>query len=202
MSTDGPSTEPRSSRRRRWLIAGGIALVTLLVVSATAWFAANLVGAVRLMDTGRRSGPVGQVAQPTVTKVVDGDTIEVRVGGRTEKVRLIGIDTPETKDPRRPVQCYGAEASAHTAELLPPGTAVRLERDVEERDAYDRLLAYVYRSSDDLFVNLELARDGYADLLTFPPNVAHTTELRAAVDEARRGQRGLWAACGGPGHPA
>ena len=123
------------------------------------------------------------------------------MGGRTEKVRLLGIDTPETKDPRKPVQCFGKEASARTADLLPPGTEVRLVRDVEERDRYDRLLAYVYRD-DGLFVNLDLARGGYADLLTYPPNVAHTAELQEAVAEARREQRGLWQACGGPGRPA
>lgn len=137
-----------------------------------------------------------------VVKVIDGDTIEVTHAGRKEKVRLLGIDTPETKDPRKPVQCFGTEASAHTAELLPPGTEVILVPDVERRDRYDRLLAYVYRFSDHLFVNLELARGGYADLLTYPPNVAHTAELSAAVAEARREQRGLWQACGGPGRPA
>ena len=76
--------------------------------------------------------------------------------GRDERVRLIGIDTPETVDPRKPVQCFGKEASDHTKALLPAGTAVRLERDAEARDRYDRLLAYVYRASDGLFVNLEL----------------------------------------------
>jgi micrococcal nuclease len=131
-----------------------------------------------------------------VERVVDGDTIVVRIGGRTEKVRLIGIDTPETVDPRRPVGCFGKEASDHTKELLPPGTTVRLVRDVEARDRYDRLLAYVYRARDDLFVNLALARDGYASIATYPPNVAHVDELTAASAEARREGRGLWSACG------
>ena len=100
-------------------------------------------------------------------------------------MRLIGIDTPETVDPRKPVQCFGKEASAHTHDLLPPGTVVRLERDVEARDRYDRLLAYVYRVSDGLFVNLALARDGYAQLLTIPPNVTYVDQFRAAVADAR-----------------
>jgi micrococcal nuclease len=150
-------------------------------------------------------GPSGATARPgavRVVEVVDGDTIDVEVGGRTEHVRLIGIDTPETKDPRTPVECFGAEASARTAELLPPGTEVRLVSDVEERDRYDRLLAYVYRVGDGLFVNLALAREGYADQLTIAPNVAHTAELRAATSEARREQRGLWPACGGIDTPA
>src|SRR5205085_3089746 len=89
----------------------------------------------------------------TVARVVDGDTIVVHLGGRTETVRLLGIDTPETVDPRKPVQCFGTEASHRTKELLPPGTGVRLERDVEARDIYGRLLAYV-RRDDGTFVNL------------------------------------------------
>ncbi len=136
-----------------------------------------------------------------VTHEVDGDTIRVRVAGRDETVRLIGIDTPETKDPRRPVQCFGKEAADRTAALLPPGTEVRLVRDAEQRDRYGRLLAYVYRAYDSLFVNLSLARDGYASVYTFPPNVAHTDEFVAAVAEARAAGRGLWRACGGPGVP-
>lgn len=127
-----------------------------------------------------------------VRSVVDGDTVEVSGG---ERVRLIGVDTPETKDPNRPVGCYGQEASTFTATLLPPGTEVRLVGDVEQRDRYGRLLAYVYRRADGLFVNAELLRRGYAQLLTVPPNVAHTDEFVAIAGEAREGQRGLWGAC-------
>jgi micrococcal nuclease len=138
----------------------------------------------------------------TVSHVVDGDTIDVTIGGRRERVRLIGINTPETVDPRRPVECFGHEASEHTSTLLPIGTEVDLVRDVEPRDAYGRLLAYVYRRPDGLFVNLDLAAQGYADLLTFPPNIAHVDEFRAAVAAARRASRGLWSRCravsGGP----
>ena len=131
----------------------------------------------------------------TVEHVVDGDTIDVTIGGHRERVRLIGINTPETVDPRRPVECFGHEASAHTSTLLPVGTEVDLVRDVEPRDAYGRLLAYVYRRPDGLFVNLDLAAQGYADLLTFPPNIAHVDEFRAAVAAARRASRGLWSRC-------
>ncbi len=137
----------------------------------------------------------------SVTSVTDGDTIVVRVAGQTDSVRLLGIDTPEVKDPRKPVQCFGKEASVYTKRLLPAGTAVRLERDVEPRDQYGRLLAYVYRAADGLFVNLELARQGYAGLLTYPPNVAHEPELQRAVAAARAEGRGLWSACGGLGVP-
>jgi micrococcal nuclease len=127
-----------------------------------------------------------------VARVVDGDTIEVAGG---ERVRLIGVDTPETKDPKRPVGCFGKEASAFTASLLPAGTRVRLVGDAEQRDRYGRLLAYVYRRTDGLFVNAELLRRGFGQLLTIPPNVAHTDEFAAIARQAREGGQGLWAAC-------
>ena len=133
----------------------------------------------------------------TVVRVVDGDTVVVDVAGRRETVRLIGVDTPETKKPNTPVQCYGPEASAFTTSLLPPGTAVRLERDVEPRDAYDRLLAYVYRTADDLFVNLELVRTGHAVTLEFPPNTTNARRFAAAAADAEQHDRGLWGACPG-----
>jgi micrococcal nuclease len=130
-----------------------------------------------------------------IVRVVDGDTVVAHLPGGDEKVRLIGIDTPETVDPRKPVQCFGKEASDRTKQLLPPGTAVRLERDVEARDRYGRLLAYVYRSSDGTFVNLALAEEGFAQPLTIPPNVAYTSRFSAAAAAARAAHRGLWSAC-------
>ena len=137
-----------------------------------------------------------------VTHIDDGDTIDVRVGATTERVRLIGIDTPETKKPNTPIQCFGREASAFTAAFLPIGTAVRLERDVEPRDPYHRLLAYVYRASDGAFVNLELVRGGYARQLSIAPNTAHADDFASAVDTARSAGRGLWSACPAFGSPA
>jgi micrococcal nuclease len=138
-------------------------------------------------------------AQPpgnaTVERVVDGDTIIVHVGGRRERVRFIGMDTPESVKPNTPVQCFAIAASNRTKQLLPAGTAVRLVGDVEQRDKYKRLLAYVYRARDNLFVNLSLVRDGYAQPYTFPPNVAHTNEFVAAAADARNAGRGLWSAC-------
>jgi micrococcal nuclease len=132
----------------------------------------------------------------TVARVVDGDTIRVRIEGHDEPVRLVGIDTPESVKPGTPVQCFALAASARTKALLPEGSEVRLVRDVEERDRYGRLLAYVYRADDDLFVNLALVREGYAVALTIPPNVAHADEIVAAARDARESGRGLWAACG------
>src|SRR5207302_8447376 len=128
----------------------------------------------------------------TVARVVDGATIIVRLAARRERVRLIGIDTPESVKPNTPVQCFALEASHRTKSLLPAGTAVRLEGDVDPRDQYGRLLAYVFRQRDGLFVNLSLAEDGYAVPYTYPPNVAHVDEFVSAAAEARSANRGLW----------
>ena len=162
-----------------------------------------VLGAVAVVAAGRQlgGGNATNVPRPgaaTVTRVVDGDTIRVRLGSVEESVRLIGIDTPETHGRGGLRECFGLEASRRTSALLPPGTPVRLVRDVEARDRYQRLLAYVYRSADGLFVNLALAREGYATTLTYPPNVAHTDQLVSAVRAAREAQRGLWRRCGGP----
>lgn len=137
-------------------------------------------------------------ANATMVRAVDGDTIVVDVGGTEESVRLIGINTPESVDRSRPVMCFGKEASTHMAELLPPGTPLRLERDVEPRDRYDRLLAYVYRASDGRFVNLAMVEDGFANFYTFPPNVEHTEAFRSAARTARQDGTGLWSACEKP----
>jgi micrococcal nuclease len=156
--------------------------------------AAALAACGRSTPSVRGARPTGG-ANATVERVVDGDTIIVRAAGRRERVRLIGIDTPESVKPNTPVQCFAIEASNRTKALLPAGTGVRLVGDVEQRDRYKRLLAYVYRASDNAFVNLLLAREGYAVPYTFPPNVAHTSEFVAAAAEARDAHRGLWSAC-------
>lgn len=127
-----------------------------------------------------------------MSRVIDGDTIVVDGG---ERIRFIGIDTPETKDPRKPVQCFGVEASAFTSSLLPPGTPVELVYDVERTDRYGRTLAYVYRSDDRVFVNEVLVRDGYAVSATYPPNVAHSDEFAVLAGDARSAERGLWGSC-------
>jgi micrococcal nuclease len=144
---------------------------------------------------GDRASTGAAPGQATVERVVDGDTLVVRIQGRRERVRFLGMDTPESVKPNTPVQCFAIEASKRTKALLPPGAHVRLVRDVEQRDRYQRLLAYVYRARDNLFVNVSLVRDGYAVPYTYPPNVAHTTEIVAAGAEARDARRGLWSAC-------
>jgi micrococcal nuclease len=146
-------------------------------------------------DGGATAGPQRPDARTAhVVRVVDGDTILVRLAGAKERVRLIGVDTPETVKPNTPVQCFGRRASAQTHRLL-DGRDVRLVPDVEARDRYGRLLAYVYRAPDGLFVNAELARRGYARQMTIPPNVRFAERFRALVAEARGAGRGLWSAC-------
>lgn len=133
-------------------------------------------------------------ADGVVVRVVDGDTIRVRVGASVERVRYIGIDTPETVKPGTPVQCYGKAASAFNSRLV-RAQRVRLVFDAERRDRYGRLLAYVYRQPDGLFVNAELVRRGYAEPMEIAPNVAHARQLAGLAGAARRARRGLWAAC-------
>jgi micrococcal nuclease len=132
-----------------------------------------------------------------VTKVVDGDTIYVQIGGVTKTVRFIGIDTPETVDPRRPVGCFGKEASNKTKEIL-TGKEVILQKDVSDTDKYSRILRYIFLPLEDgqmLFVNDYLVREGYAKVLTYPPDVKYNERFREAEREARLGKKGLWDKC-------
>ncbi|MFC1529553.1 thermonuclease family protein [Gemmatimonadota bacterium] len=124
-----------------------------------------------------------------VERVIDGDTIRVRIGDRIETVRYIGVDTPESVHPTRGIEPYGLAASAFNRTLV-EGQRVRLGFDVEERDRYGRLLAYVY--TDSLFVNAELLRQGYAQVMTVPPNVRHADDFLRLQREAREADRGLW----------
>ena len=141
------------------------------------------------------TAPGGVVANGIVERVVDGDTVVVRFDGDVESVRLIGIDTPESVKPNSPVECFGKEAAAFTVTLLPKDTPVRVERDVEARDDYGRLLGYVIRADDALFVNAEIVRHGYAQPLTIPPNVAHVDEFVHAARDAEAADLGLWSSC-------
>jgi micrococcal nuclease len=131
-------------------------------------------------------------------RVVDGDTIRVRLAGGEEPVRYIGVDTPESVKPGSPVECFARRASAFNARLV-EGERVRLVSDVESHDRYGRRLAYVYRARDDLFVNAELVRQGYATVATFPPNVRYADEFERLARRARMSGRGLWSRCEGQG---
>ena len=131
----------------------------------------------------------------TVRSVIDGDTIDISISGRTERVRLIGINTPETKHPTKGIECFGPEASAYLEQLLPKGTRLRVERDIEARDIYGRLLLYIYVADTDLFVNLELVARGFAQPMVFEPNTAHKLEFAHAATQAERSNIGMWQAC-------
>jgi len=131
-----------------------------------------------------------------VIRVVDGDTIDVDIDGRRESVRLIGIDTPEKTGGFREAECFGDEATARVEELLAPGEPVYLERDEELYDRFDRVLAYVHRTSDSLFVNHQLVLEGFAEAFRFEPNTFHANLFENAEADARSADRGLWAACG------
>jgi micrococcal nuclease len=130
----------------------------------------------------------------SVKRVIDGDTIEMENG---DKVRYIGINTPESVDPRKKVECFGKEAAAFNRKLV-EGRSVRLERDVSDHDRYGRLLRFVYLE-DGTLVNEMLVREGYASVATYPPDVAKKDLFIAAEQEARIEQRGLWneKTCGG-----
>lgn len=178
-------------RARRAAIAGGGARPTVVLVAVVAGMAALALLAVRAGGDDPPTGP----GEARVVRVVDGDTVVVDLGGTEETVRVLGIDTPETQHPDKPVECYGPEASARLGELLPAGAVVRLERDVELHDTFGRLLAHVVRLPDGERVGLTLVEEGYADTLRIPPNTSLSDELAAARDRARSTGRGMWGTC-------
>jgi micrococcal nuclease len=124
-----------------------------------------------------------------VTRVVDGDTIEVEIDAVEYDLRYIGVDTPETVHPREPVECYGPEASAFNGQLV-EDKVVGLEKDVSETDGFGRLLRYVWLG--DEMVNATLVREGYAQAVTYPPDVKHQETFTALQEEARIAERGFW----------
>lgn len=149
--------------------AASLALVLVAVAGATA------------LTPGDLGGPV--------VRIIDGDTIQVRVASRVETIRYIGIDTPEVRHPRRGAE-PGGRAATRVNRALVRGRNVRLELDVQARDRHGRLLAYVWVG--DLMVNAELVRRGYAEVLTVPPNVRYQTLFLRLQREARESARGLW----------
>jgi micrococcal nuclease len=173
-----------------------VLLVAVLVVSAVPALRAAIgdVAGDAGIPAGGAGGGAGGERVARVVRVVDGDTIVVLTGGREERVRYIGIDTPESKKPGSPVECY-ALAAARENERLVRGRRVRLVRDVEERDRFGRLLAYVYRVGDGVFVNAALVRGGFARTLTIPPDVRFADRFTRLAAQAHRERRGLWNAC-------
>lgn len=139
---------------------------------------------------------VRHMEKAIVERVVDGDTIKLESG---ETVRYIGIDTPETKHPSKPVQCFGKEASKRNTELV-EGKEILMEKDVSNTDRYGRILRYIYlpnpeATDEALFVNEYLVEQGYAHLLTYPPDIKYDNLLREAETQARENNRGLWGEC-------
>jgi micrococcal nuclease len=163
--------------RRDWIGSAVLLIVVALLV-------------LRPWERDAQAGPPSVTAD--VVRVVDGDTIEARIGGEIEDVRLIGVDTPETVKPGTPVQCFGPRASHFTKRQL-EDRRVRLVFGVERRDVYGRLLAYAYLGSR--FFNPILVRRGLARTLTIPPNDRFAGRFRRLELGAARAGRGLWGAC-------
>ena len=180
---------------KKFLIIAGIILALFIGIaigygfkSNNATLSGNLAANIlKEIIPGNKNDNVGDLVK--VVRVVDGDTIEIEGG---EKVRYIGIDTPETVDPRKPVQCFSVEASKKNKELV-EGKMARLEKDITDRDKYNRLLRYV--SIGDVLVNLELVKQGFAYSYSYPPDIKYQDEFVKAQQEARDLKQGLWNAC-------
>lgn len=170
-----------------------VATSTETVVTSTE----SAVAEVKIAQPEKQTSSPATQADPqyeyySVSSVVDGDTIKININGTVETIRLIGIDTPETVDPRKPVQCFGKEASNKAKELL-LGKKIRVEKDSTQgdRDKYDRLLVYVYRE-DGLFFNKYMIEQGYAHEYTYDLPYKYQTEFKEAETYARENQLGLW----------
>lgn len=186
-----------SARHYRAWMRRGLVVFTTLVLGACAPEVTLTV-----QSPATYADEPGGYEDAEVVRVVDGDTIVVIVSGRSDgpgagqapigeevRVRLIGIDTPESVKPGTPVECFGKEASAAATALL-QGQDVRLVKDVEETDAYDRLLRYVYLGAE--MANARLVTNGYATAYTYPPNVRWADLFVQLEREARDNNRGLW----------
>jgi micrococcal nuclease len=148
-----------------------------------------------LLSAGGEDDPAPPSAKTDtarVTRVVDGDTVEIELDGDIDRLRYIGVDTPETVKPGAPVECFGPEAHDFNEELV-DGKTVRLDFDAERRDVYGRLLAYVHVG--DTFVNEELVRRGYATTLTIAPNDRYADRFAELERKASAAGVGLWGAC-------
>lgn len=175
------------------------ALLVLIVSLIGAYTSTNItaVPATRSSATNATSSVSATEWYP-VQKIVDGDTIDVSIGGKIVRVRLIGLNTPESVDPRRPVECFGKEASAQMKKII-GGQSVRLETDPSQSlyDKYDRLLAYVYAplnsKQEGLLVNQYIIAEGYGYEYTYDLPYKYQKEFKAAESSARQSQKGLWA---------
>ncbi len=158
--------------------------IRLIVLISFLFSAFSFLGPSEKVFAGEKNNP-GNVAR--AWRVDDGDTITVLLGNRhSERIRLIGIDAPEMGQQR-----WGERAKRHLAGILASSRSISVEYDVEKRDKYGRLLAYI-RTAEGRLVNTEMLKDGYAVLFTFPPNVRHVEELTSAQRQARELKRGIW----------
>ena len=177
------------------LVVGGVFAALLVLGGTTSAVAAGRPSSPSLSSAGQ-SAPV--------VDVVDGDTVKASLDGKTETIRLIGLDTPETKDPASPVQCYGPEATQRAHQLL-DGKTVKVEQDSTQgaRDAYGRLLAYVWLPDDRMFEQVMIS-EGFGREYTYDRPYRYQPELKAAQATAQSGGQGLWAAstcAGGTARP-
>src|SRR5690625_5190273 len=124
-------------------------------------------------------------------RIVDGDTLIANIDGKEEYVRLILVDTPETKHPKQPVQPFGSEASAFMEHTYKPSDTIQLEYGPEKRDIYDRILAYVYTEDGDMFIKL-LLKKGLARVAVYPPNDKYVDEFRKLEQQAKKQKIGIW----------
>lgn len=187
----GKNQNKKSLQRRKLFLLIGFLLIFILVIhslSAKSEVQKNVSESeseVMLVETPEDE-TVQEIQTATVTRVIDGDTIEI-AGGK--KVRYIGIDTPELKHPSKPVECFSAQATEKNKALV-EGKEVRLESDVSETDRYGRLLRYVY--VDDMFVNDVLVREGFAQASSYPPDVKHQDLFAESERYAVQNELGLW----------
>lgn len=186
----------RFSRRRAWkaIISLIAALIVIYGANSLERFTSNPARGTPVRADNQPAATISKEPSPTpkapetavVAAVIDGDTIRLNTG---HTVRYIGINTPESTIRK---ECFGKEAAEENKRLVESKT-VRLERDRSETDRYGRLLRYVY--VDDIFVNEQLARGGFAESRAYPPDTAKQDVLAAAEQEAREAGRGMWSAC-------
>lgn len=180
---------------RKFLIIAGMTLALIIGIAIGSGFKQQYnISSVIVGETDGQSKSDGGLVK--IVRVIDGDTIEIEGG---EKVRYIGIDTPETVDPRKSAQCFGVEAFNKNRELVESKMA-RLEKDITNRDKYNRLLRYVWVG--DTFVNLELVKQGFAYSYSYPPDVKYQEEFIKAQQEAREAKRELWGSCPQENNPS
>ena len=181
--------------KRKYIIAL-VSITSIFLTAVSAWVQRVPEALVPISPTPS-AGPTIAAISPTgiqgseyakVVSVVDGDTIKIEGG---EVVRYIGINTPETVAPNRPIECFGKESSAKNKELV-LGKTVRLEKDISNRDKYGRLLRYIWIG--ETMINEQLVQEGYAQVSTYPPDVMYEGRFLSAERNARNGRAGLWGA--------